>query len=201
MIDLPSGSRGRPELESILAGIESGKVRAFYIHLAEGRSDNERSREELDTLVELGGLTERTVIIHGTALSEAQLGDVKDAGASLVWSPQSNLRLYGETTKAAEALRLGPAGGAGRGLAALGQHQPAGGAQGRAAFAAGAGQRSEREAAGGDGHLRRRFDRRPRGQARQPSRRGGPPTWWCSSAARPIRGRTSLAPIPRGSSW
>ena len=106
MIDLPSGSRGRPELESILAGIESGKVRAFYIHLAEGRSDNERSREELDTLVELGGLTERTVIIHGTALSEAQLGDVKDAGASLVWSPQSNLRLYGETTKAAEALRL-----------------------------------------------------------------------------------------------
>ena len=107
MIDLPSGSRGRPELESILAGIESGKVRAFYIHLAEGRSDNERSREELDTLVELGGLTERTVIIHGTALSEAQLGDVKDAGASLVWSPQSNLRLYGETTKAAEALRLG----------------------------------------------------------------------------------------------
>ena len=54
MIDLPSGSRGRPELESILAGIESGKVRAFYIHLAEGRSDNERSREELDTLVELG---------------------------------------------------------------------------------------------------------------------------------------------------
>lgn len=106
MIDLPSGSRGRPELESILAGIESGKVRAFYIHLAEGRSDNERSREELDTLVSLHGLTERTVIIHGTALSEAQLGDVKDAGAKLVWSPQSNLRLYGETTKAAEALRL-----------------------------------------------------------------------------------------------
>ncbi len=52
-------------------------------------------------------LTERTVIIHGTALSEEQLGDVKDAGASLVWSPQSNLRLYGETTRAADAMRLG----------------------------------------------------------------------------------------------
>ena len=107
MIDLPSGSRGRPELESILAGIDSGKVKAFYIHLAEGRSDNERSREELDTLVGLNGLTERTVIIHGTALSEDQLLDVKDAGAKLVWSPQSNLRLYGETTKAADALRMG----------------------------------------------------------------------------------------------
>jgi 5-methylthioadenosine/S-adenosylhomocysteine deaminase len=105
MIDLPSGSRGMPELESILAGIEAGKVKAFYIHLAEGRSDNERSREELDRLVELDGLTEQTVIIHGTALSEAQLGDVGDAGAKLVWSPQSNLRLYGETTRAAEAIR------------------------------------------------------------------------------------------------
>jgi 5-methylthioadenosine/S-adenosylhomocysteine deaminase len=107
MIDLPSGSRGMPELESILAGIESGKVKAFYIHLAEGRSDNERSREELDRLVDLDGLTSKTVIIHGTALSEAQLGDVADAGAKLVWSPQSNLRLYGETTRAAEAIRRG----------------------------------------------------------------------------------------------
>ena len=32
---------------------------------------------------------------------------MKDAGAKLVWSPQSNLRLYGETTKAADALELG----------------------------------------------------------------------------------------------
>jgi 5-methylthioadenosine/S-adenosylhomocysteine deaminase len=107
MIDLPSGSRGRPELESILAGIEDGKVKAFYIHLAEGRSDNARSREELDTLIELNALTDRTVIIHGTALSVDQLGDIKDAGAKLVWSPQSNLRLYGETTQAGEALARG----------------------------------------------------------------------------------------------
>jgi imidazolonepropionase-like amidohydrolase len=32
---------------------------------------------------------------------------VKDAGAKLVWSPQSNLRLYGDTTPAATALTLG----------------------------------------------------------------------------------------------
>ena len=51
MIDLPSGSRGMPELQSILTGIGDGTVAAFYIHLAEGRSDNERSREEFDTLV------------------------------------------------------------------------------------------------------------------------------------------------------
>jgi 5-methylthioadenosine/S-adenosylhomocysteine deaminase len=107
MIDLPSGSRGMPELQSILAGIESGKVKAFYIHLAEGRSDNERSRDEFDRLVELEALTDRTVVIHGTGLSGDQLGQLKDAGAKLVWSPQSNLRLYGETTRAGEALDRG----------------------------------------------------------------------------------------------
>jgi cytosine/adenosine deaminase-related metal-dependent hydrolase len=47
------------------------------------------------------------VIIHGTALNDSQLGDVKDAGAKLVWSPQSNLRLYGETTAIGRALELG----------------------------------------------------------------------------------------------
>jgi cytosine/adenosine deaminase-related metal-dependent hydrolase len=94
-------------MTSILKGIDSGKVKAFYVHLAEGASSNARSVAELDHLVELKGLTDRTVIIHGTALSEAQLGDVHDAGAKLVWSPQSNLRLYAETTKAAHAIDLG----------------------------------------------------------------------------------------------
>jgi cytosine/adenosine deaminase-related metal-dependent hydrolase len=32
---------------------------------------------------------------------------VKDAGAKLVWSPQSNLRLYGQTTLVAHAIQLG----------------------------------------------------------------------------------------------
>jgi cytosine/adenosine deaminase-related metal-dependent hydrolase len=107
MIDLPSGSRGADTLTSVLKGIADGKVKAFYIHLAEGRSDNERSVKEFDSLVSQHALTEATVVIHGTALSEDQLGDVRDAGASLVWSPQSNLRLYGETTRAAHALDIG----------------------------------------------------------------------------------------------
>jgi 5-methylthioadenosine/S-adenosylhomocysteine deaminase len=107
MVDLPSGSRGMPELKKVLAGIEAGEVGAFYIHLAEGRADNERSTKEFDSLVELDALTEKTVVIHGTALSRGQLGELKDAGAKLVWSPQSNLRLYGETTRAADAFDLG----------------------------------------------------------------------------------------------
>ena len=85
--------------------IERGEVTAVYVHLAEGIDD--RSRAEFGELVELGLLTPATVIIHGTALTREQLGQVKDAGAKLVWSPQSNLRLYGQTTAAADALALG----------------------------------------------------------------------------------------------
>jgi 5-methylthioadenosine/S-adenosylhomocysteine deaminase len=107
MIDLPSGSRGLPELQSILAGIAAGTVKAFYIHLAEGARDNDRSKEEFDKLAALNALTNRTVVIHGSALTKEQLGDLKEAGAKLVWSPQSNLRLYAETTRAADALDLG----------------------------------------------------------------------------------------------
>jgi 5-methylthioadenosine/S-adenosylhomocysteine deaminase len=109
LIDLPTpGSDfGAESLLSILAGIESGAVKSFYVHLAEGRSDNERSRDEFTKLVELDALTPATVVIHGTALAKDELAQLKDAGAKLVWSPQSNLRLYGETTRAADALELG----------------------------------------------------------------------------------------------
>jgi 5-methylthioadenosine/S-adenosylhomocysteine deaminase len=91
-----------------LKGIEDGDVKAFYVHLAEGRSDDERSLKEFPKLAdELKALTDKTVVIHGSALTRDQFGDMKDVGAKLVWSPQSNLRLYGQTTKAAEALKLG----------------------------------------------------------------------------------------------
>lgn len=108
-IDLPSSltSRGGPEMKKVLEAITAGEVNAYYLHLAEGMRDNERSQKEFDQLVRLGALTAATVIIHGTALSREQLGEAKDAGARLVWSPQSNLRLYGETTRVADALDVG----------------------------------------------------------------------------------------------
>src|SRR5215211_1955226 len=60
-------------------------------------------------------------------------------------SPQSNLRLYGETTQVAEAGAPGrPRGG----LAAEREHKLAGGDQGRAPLPGGAGPRTDTEAAG-----------------------------------------------------
>jgi cytosine/adenosine deaminase-related metal-dependent hydrolase len=101
MVDLDERSLG-----GILEQIEAGDVTAFYVHVAEGRKDNEASHNEFAKLVELGGLTEATVLIHATALDRDELKLVKEAGAKLVWSPQSNLRLYGETTSIADATDL-----------------------------------------------------------------------------------------------
>ena len=101
MVDLDERSLG-----GILEQIEAGAVKAFYVHVAEGRKDNEASHNEFAKLVELGALTEATVLIHATALDRDELELVKEAGAKLVWSPQSNLRLYGETTSIADAMDL-----------------------------------------------------------------------------------------------
>lgn len=92
------------KLAEFKTGIDSGEITALYAHLAEGTDTT--SANEFDRFVKKGLLTQATVIIHGTALTEPMLKDVKDGGAKLVWSPQSNLRLYGKTTDAATALRL-----------------------------------------------------------------------------------------------
>ncbi len=103
VIDL--GRLGPDDAERLIRQIDDGDVNAVYIHLAEGTDDT--SRAEFDKLVDRGLLTPATIIIHGTALTRDQLSDVRDAGAKLVWSPQSNLRLYGQTTLAADAIELG----------------------------------------------------------------------------------------------
>jgi 5-methylthioadenosine/S-adenosylhomocysteine deaminase len=98
----------RPDkIERLRSQLAANEIDALYVHLAEGQASDERSQREFSKLTDAGLLAGQTVIIHGTALSRTQLGDVRDAGAKLVWSPQSNLRLYGETTRAADALELG----------------------------------------------------------------------------------------------
>jgi cytosine/adenosine deaminase-related metal-dependent hydrolase len=106
LIDLPSSptARGGDDLTKILAAITAKEVNAFYVHLAEGQRDNQRSIDEFAHLVSLNALTAATIIIHGTALTRDQLASAADHGAKLIWSPQSNLRLYGQTTRVADAL-------------------------------------------------------------------------------------------------
>lgn len=93
------------DVPRLLRGVADGSIKAIYVHLAEGVDDT--SRKELRELADLGLLGPATVLIHATALTREQLGEVRDAGARIVWSPQSNLRLYGATTDIASVLELG----------------------------------------------------------------------------------------------
>lgn len=95
------------DVRRIVDAVAAGTVKAHYVHLAEGVRGNAACLTEWRRFVELGLLTSATVVIHGSALSREQLADIRDAGGKLVWSPQSNLRLYGETTDVAAARELG----------------------------------------------------------------------------------------------
>lgn len=106
--------------------MELGSVNAWIVHLAEGVRDRDRaagdtysSRHEFDTIRRLGLLNDATVIVHGMALEPADFAAMRRAGpagpsapndelgAKLVWSPLSNLLLYGHTTNVYDALAKG----------------------------------------------------------------------------------------------
>ncbi len=79
-----------------IADFNDGDLEAWFIHLSEGV--DQTSRDEFDLLNSKGLLAQPTVVIHGTALTPSQFGQMAAVDSNLVWSPLSNLLLYGNTT-------------------------------------------------------------------------------------------------------
>ena len=113
-------------LAALLSQMQSGQVDAWLVHLAEGVPDPDRrpgdptsARSEFTLLKSMGLLTDMTVIVHGTGLEAQDFAEMRAAqsirsdgtgdglGAKLVWSPLSNLMLYGLTTNVYQALAAG----------------------------------------------------------------------------------------------
>lgn len=67
----------------------------FLIHAAEGIDAG--AGTEIARLEGEGRLDARTVVVHAVAIREAHIGRIEAAGASVVWCPASNLRLFHTT--------------------------------------------------------------------------------------------------------
>lgn len=95
-------------IESIRKGIfDDHTIKAHYVHLAEGQKTNQASVDEFLGFAASPLFGPATVVIHGTALTRTHFDQIAAVGGKLVWSPQSNLRLYEDTTDINAALAAG----------------------------------------------------------------------------------------------
>ena len=93
------------DIKTFKGSVDWTRTKAYVIHLAEGI--DEKSRAEFDTLKAKHLLHEGTVLVHGTALGAAEFDQLAALQIPIIWSPQSNLALYGKTTDIATARQHG----------------------------------------------------------------------------------------------
>jgi cytosine/adenosine deaminase-related metal-dependent hydrolase len=106
VVPIPSFDNGSPsKADSFRADLTAHKLDALVVHCAEGI--DETIRGEWATLKSQRLAVPQTVLIHATALTPADLAEVSQIGAKIVWSPLSNLLLYGATTNIPAALDAG----------------------------------------------------------------------------------------------
>ncbi len=89
----------------LLAKIAGGAINSTMIHLCEGTDTT--ARAQFATWRGWGMLTNATTIIHGAALQAADFAQMAAAGAKMVWSPMSNMKLYGGTANVKAAKQAG----------------------------------------------------------------------------------------------
>lgn len=92
-------------LEDIQEDLATGKGK-LLIHLGEGLDSY--SRGEFLTMKETKKLlTPHTALIHALALSDTEWKEVANIGAGVIWSPTSNLRLYGRSIDIGQVIGRG----------------------------------------------------------------------------------------------
>jgi 5-methylthioadenosine/S-adenosylhomocysteine deaminase len=86
------------DISSFQGAIDWAVTKSFAVHIAEGVRGDPASRQEFTILKSKGLLTGGTAIIHGAAFDATEFQQMGAEGAKLIWSPRSNLVLYGQTT-------------------------------------------------------------------------------------------------------
>jgi cytosine/adenosine deaminase-related metal-dependent hydrolase len=91
------------DLTPIRQRLQNHQLHAFLIHLSEGGHRDASSAREFAMLKARGLLLPGVALIHGVALQPGNFPEMADHGVSLIWSPRSNLELYGSTADVAAA--------------------------------------------------------------------------------------------------
>jgi large repetitive protein len=89
---------------------------AYEPHVSEGIDSSARneflclSSDSYDTMtpgVSSNVTVAKTAMIHGIGLTPSEYGTMAQAGTALIWSPRSNITLYGDTAQVTTAARMG----------------------------------------------------------------------------------------------
>jgi hypothetical protein len=85
---------------AVRSGLDSGAVKALLVHAGEGKPADAAAAREFAMLAKNGDgfLRPGVSVIHGAAFNAADFKQMAKAGVGLIWSPRSNIELYGATT-------------------------------------------------------------------------------------------------------
>ncbi|HOW98202.1 MAG TPA: amidohydrolase family protein [Kiritimatiellia bacterium] len=100
-----TNTSGIAERTNLLLRIAGGAVNAAMIHLSEGTDTT--ARAQFATWRGWGMLNSSVAIIHGAALGTNEFAQMAAAGAKLIWSPMSNMKLYAGTANIRAAKQAG----------------------------------------------------------------------------------------------
>ena len=91
------------DLNPIRQKLANHQLHAFLIHLSEGGHEDASATREFEMLKGRGLLVPGVSLIHGVALQPANYVEMAAHNVNLIWSPRSNLELYGSTADVAAA--------------------------------------------------------------------------------------------------
>jgi cytosine/adenosine deaminase-related metal-dependent hydrolase len=91
------------ELAPIRQKLANHQLHAFLIHLSEGGHQDASAAREFEMMKGRGLLVPGVLLIHGVALQPANYVEMAAHNVNLIWSPRSNLELYGSTADVAAA--------------------------------------------------------------------------------------------------
>jgi hypothetical protein len=91
----------RDAADAVCANFADGDTTAYLIHVGEGVDQTALDEwEDLEVISTVDGclVSDETAIIHGTAFGMPEFQTMAEEGMSLIWSPKSNVFLYGAGT-------------------------------------------------------------------------------------------------------